>query len=214
MQHTIFRQADQILTTVGYIEAFRKRFLPQAKTDITELGSILMPAEAVDPNPPIAASYWSLTGAVWAYIYGHLAAKGIDILTAAELIDYPGQFAGTTLVNWETGEPNARYWVIKMLHDNFGPGDKLIAPNKVDELMQPDPAVQVYAQGFITSQGLHKVLLVNKRDRTLDVTITGAMGGEEQHVDQSTTAVATAHKLTEDTVRLPPSAVAVVSLSH
>jgi len=214
MQRTMFRQANQILTTVGYIEAFRKRFLPQAKTDITELGSILMPAEAADPHPPIPASYWSLSGSVWAYIYGHLAAKGIDILTAAELIDYPGQFAGTTLVNWETGEPNARYWVIKLLHDNFGPGDKLIPPNKVDEIMQPDPAVQIYVQGFITPQGLRKVLLVNKRDRALDVSIAGAAGGEEQHVDQSTTTLPIAHKLTDDTFHLPPSAVAVLTLSH
>jgi hypothetical protein len=214
MQRTMFRQADQILSTVGYIEAFRKRFLPQAKTDITELGSIWMPAEAVDPHPSIPASYWSLSGSAWAYMYGHLAAKGIDILTAAELIDYPGQFAGTTLVNWETGEPNARYWVVKLLHDNFGPDDKLTAPNKVDELTQPDPAVQIYAQGFITPHGIRKVLLVNKRDRALDVAIAGAAGGEEQHVDQSTVAQPVAHKLTEDTVHLAPSEVAVLSLSH
>jgi hypothetical protein len=214
MQYTMFQQADQFLTTVGYIEAIHKRLLPQAKTDITELGSILVPPESVDPHPPIADSFWSLSGAVWAYTYGHLAAKGIDIITAAELIDYPGQFAATTLVNWETGEPNARYWVTKLLHDNFGPGDKLIAPNKVDELMQPDPAVQVYAQGFITPQGLRKVLLVNKRDHDVDVSVAGAASGEEQRVDQSTTAPATAHKLTDDTIHLPAFAVTVVALSH
>ena len=147
-------------------------------------------------------------------MYGHLAARGIDILTAAELIDYPGQFAGTTLVNWETGEPNARYWVVKLLHDNFGPGDRLIAPNKVDELRQPDPAVQIYAQGFITPRGIRKVLLVNKRDRALDVAIAGVAGGEEQHVNQSTVAPPLAHKLTEDTVHLEPSEVAVLTLSY
>ena len=59
---------------------------------------------------------------MWAYTYAHLAEIGVDIVGAAELIDYPGQFAATTLVDWETGKPNARYWVVKLLHDNFGPG--------------------------------------------------------------------------------------------
>jgi hypothetical protein len=217
MQYTTYRQADRILTAVGYIEAIRKRFLPEAKTDITELGSILVPAEAVNPADPIPASFWNLSGAVWAYLYGHyghLAAKGIDIITAAELIDYPGQFASTTLVNWETGEPNARYWVLKLLHDNFGPGDKIIEPNAADEIMRPDPAVQIYAQGFITPQGKRKVLLVNKRDRGLEVTIDGAAGGDEQRVDQSTTTAPVPQKLAKDTVHLPPSAVTVVTLKQ
>lgn len=214
MQYTTYRQADRILTAVGYIEAIRKRFLPEAKIDITELGSILVPAEAVNPADPIPASFWNLSGAVWAYLYGHLAAKGIDIITAAELIDYPGQFASTTLVNWETGEPNARYWVLKLLHDNFGPGDKVIEPNAAAEIMRPDPAVQIYAQGFITPQGKRKVLLVNKRDRGLEVTIDGAAGGDEQRVDQSTTTAPVPQKLAKDTVHLPPSAVTVVTLKQ
>ncbi len=77
MKRTMFRQADQILTTVGYIEAFRERFLPQAKTDITELGSILMPAEAVDPHPSIPASYWSLSGSVWPTYMATWLPKGL-----------------------------------------------------------------------------------------------------------------------------------------
>ena len=40
--------------------------------------------------------------------------------------------------------------VLKLLRDNFGPGDKIIEPNAGDEIMRPDPAVQIYAQGFIT----------------------------------------------------------------
>jgi hypothetical protein len=30
------------------------------------------------------------------------------------------------MVDWNTGQPNARYWVLKLLRDNFGPGDKLV----------------------------------------------------------------------------------------
>jgi len=58
------------------------------------------------------------------------------------------------------------------------------------------------------------VLLVNKRDCPLNVAIADAAGAEEEHVDQSTAAPPMAHKLTGDTVHLPPSAVAVLTLSH
>ena len=30
------------------------------------------------------------------------------------------------MVEWEHGTPNARLWVLHLLHDNFGPGDKLV----------------------------------------------------------------------------------------
>ena len=30
------------------------------------------------------------------------------------------------MVNWETGKSNARFWVLCLLEDNFGPGDKIV----------------------------------------------------------------------------------------
>jgi hypothetical protein len=90
-----------------------------------------------------------LSGAVWAYVYGHLAAKGIHIITVAELIDYPGSLPAQRLsIGKQVNPMPAR--VLKLLRDNFGPGDKIIEPNAGDEIMRPDPAVQIYAQGFIT----------------------------------------------------------------
>lgn len=210
--YTTFHDADTILVTVGYIEAIRKRLLPDARTDIDELGSIVDPAKVVPMPRPIPASYWNLSAAVWAYLYGNLAAQGIDVLTAAELIDYPGQFAGTTLVNWKTGAPNAHYWVVKLLHDNFEPGDKLVARQPEKDMERLDPALQLYAQGFISPTGKRKVLLVNKRDRPIDVTVVGALGGNEQRVDQSTAGPATARILTHDTFQLTALAVSVVTL--
>jgi hypothetical protein len=57
------------------------------------------------------------------------------------------------------------------------------------------------------------VLLVNKRDRTFDVSVAGASGGQEDYVDQTTgfQPPATA-KLNSDTVKLGGYSVAVVTL--
>jgi hypothetical protein len=30
------------------------------------------------------------------------------------------------MVDWTNGKPNARYWVLKLVKNNFGPGDTLL----------------------------------------------------------------------------------------
>jgi hypothetical protein len=205
MQYTIFAQADKFLTAVRYIETIRKQLSPGTGTYIDELGSMLPDPEAPQLAHPIPSSYWNLAGAMWAYTYGHLAQMGIDIAGGAELIDYPGFFAATTVVNWETGQPNARYWVLKLLRDNLGPGDKLVQT----QLASP----QIYAQAFITPEGKQAILLVNKRDRTVELTIPGAAGGQEQRVDQSTaSSPPVTSGVAQDAISLLGLAVAVLTL--
>jgi hypothetical protein len=109
------------------------------------------------------------------------------------------------MVDWETGQPNARYWVLKLLHGNFGPGDKLIETN-VD-------TPSVYALGFITRDGKRKVLLVNKHDRTFVASIPAAAGGRLEVVDQQTALQPpAASQLDSDNVTLSGLTVAVVTL--
>jgi hypothetical protein len=216
MQLTMFREADKFLAAVGYIEAIRKQLLPKAPTDVDELGSILQPAVWPTLLQPIPKSYWTMSGAVWAYMYGNLAAKGIEVLTAAELIDYPGMFAGTTILDWDSGVPNARYWVVKLLHDNFGPGDKVIQPpahpDDASRATTLDSSYQLYVQPFITPHGDRRILLINKRDHPIDTLVVGATGGYEQHIDADTTTLEPARKITDDALRLPASAVYVVTM--
>jgi hypothetical protein len=205
MQYTTFNRADDFLTAVRYVESIRKRYSPRTLTYINELGSMLPDPTAPKLAHPIPDSYWNLSGAMWAYIYGHLAQIGIDLAAATELIDYPGMFAACSLVNWDTGQPNARYWVAKLLHDNFGPGDKLVDT----ELEIP----QIYAQAFITPAGKRTILLVNKRDRVAELTIPGAAGGQMQRVDQSTgSSPPVTSDVAQDTLTLPGLAVAIVTL--
>ena len=205
MQYTIFDGADTFLTAVRYIETIRKRFSPHTRTYIDELGVILPDPTTPKLAHPIPDSYWNLAAGMWAYLYGRLAEMGIDVAGGAELTDYPGMFPGTNLTNWDTGQPNARYWGLKLLRDNFGPGDKLVET----KLETP----QLYAQAFITPEGKHKVLLVNKRDRACELTVPGATGGHLERVDQSTAFSPPAtSEVAQDALSLPGLAVAVVTL--
>jgi hypothetical protein len=205
MQFTIFGQADKFLTAVRYIETIRKRLSPGTGTDVDELGSMLPDPEAPQLARPIPDSYWNLAGAMWAYTYAHLAAMGIEVVGGAELIDYPGQFASTSLLNWDTGQPNARYRVLKLLRDNFSPGDKLVETH----LESPS----VFAQAFVTSRGERRILLINKRDRQIEVSLPGAAGGMAEVVDQTTGSSPPATTtLAADDISLHGLAVAVVTL--
>jgi hypothetical protein len=115
------------------------------------------------------------------------------------------EFPDCSILDWKSGQPNARYWVLKLIRDNFGPGDKLVAT----QLHLP----YVFAQGFATRDGKRKVLLVNKRDRTFEVTVSGASGGHVEVVDQTTgSQPPAAMELSGGEVTLRGFAVAVVTL--
>src|SRR4029079_15601880 len=130
-----------------FIENIRKRLAPGTFTTINEIGSILRSPQVIKP---IDAHYWSLSGATYAYIFLELTKLGIDIAGESQLVGYPTQFPDVSMMNWETGNPNARYWILKLLKDNFGPGDKLVATS----LSYGD----VISQGFITAKE-KKILL-------------------------------------------------------
>ncbi len=204
-QYTFFEQAEHFLDTVRYVESIRKRLSPQTQTDIDELGSIAANDNASGPRV-IPNSYWNLSGALYAYLLVELADLGIEYAGESQLVGYPTQYPSVSMVDWDTGQPNARYWVLKLLHDNFGPGDKLMSTHISTSY--------VNAHGFTTRDGAHKVLLVNKRDRTFVISVPGAAGGHVEVVDQQTAFQPPAGgKLRSDEVTLGGLAVAVVTLA-
>ena len=211
-QFTFFDQADGFLKTVRYIETIRKRLSPETKTTIDELG-VISADDTVQDEPghvakPIENSYWNLAGAVYAYLFGEMTTIGIDVAGESQLVGFPSQFPSVSMVDWNNGKPNARYWVLKLLHDNFAAGDKLVEI----EAFAPNDAY-VYSLAFLTREGRRRVLLVNKRDRTFDVTIAGAHAGQLDYVDQTTGFQPPATmKLSRDTVKLAGYSVAVVTL--
>jgi hypothetical protein len=161
---------------------------------------------------PIPDSYWNLAGAMYAYIFGELTRMGIDVAGESQLVGYPTQFPSVTMVDWTTGQPNARYQVLKLLRDSFAPGDRLVA-NAQAGPFPPPLANYVYYQGFLTRDGKRRLLLVNKRDRTIDVSVPGAAGGRQDVVDRATgPGPAASRKLDGETVSLGGYAVAVVTM--
>jgi hypothetical protein len=180
-QFTFFDQADGFIATVRYIEEIRKRLAPNVGTDVDEIGSI-----AANDNEKESAertaqrlpnSYWNLSGATYAYVFGNLAELGITIAGESQLVGYPTQFPSVTMLNWKTGAPNARFRVLQLLKSNFGRGDKIVDTDSNSPF--------VYALGFIGRTGQHKLLLVNKRDRDIQLTLP-APAKSIRFVDETT----------------------------
>lgn len=208
-QFTYFDQADGFLKSVRYIEAIRKRLSPETKTTIDELG-VISADDGGQNDPghvtkPIENSYWNLAGALYAYLFAEMTKMGIDVAGESQLVGFPTQYPSVSMVDWNNGKPNARFWVLKLLRDNCGPGDKIV------EIEDDNP--YVYALAFLTREGKRRVLLINKRDRKFEVAVTGAAAGQISFVDQTTSFQPPATtKLTTDRFTLGGYSVSVVTL--
>ncbi len=207
-QYTFFAQADGFMNTVRYIEGIRKRLSPKTGTTVDEIGCIS--ADDGGQNDPhhvtkaIPNSYWNLCGATYAYVFGSLASLGIDIAGESQLVGYPTQFPSVSLVDWNTGLPNARFRILELLKTNFSPGDKIVKTTS--------DSPYVYALGFVGRGGEHKLLLVNKRNRDFDMKLP-QQAKKVERVDQDTKGdPPKTETVTEDHVRLKGFEVAVVTL--
>lgn len=169
MQYTFFDQADGFLATARYIEQIKHRLSPNTKTDLDELGVILpedgksnrIPGYKAKPEPE---DYWNLAGAMYAYLYIESAKMGIDVVGESQLVGYPTQYPSVSMMNYNTAKPNPRFWVLKLLKDNFGPGDRLVETSERNR----DVAVQAFA----TAKG-KKLLVINKRGTAQEITLPG-----------------------------------------
>lgn len=197
-QYTFFDQADRFLATVRYIEQIRQRLSPQTRTTLDEIGSIL-PGGADGSKEVIPPEYWNASGALYAYVYLETMRLGIDIVGESQLVGYPTQFPSVTMIDCNTGRPNARYWVLKLIHDHLGPGDRLVETRLGGRDLE--------AQAFTTAKG-RALLLINKRNRPAQVRLgqkwtDGTLGIVDAGEIRTT-------PLSRDTIDLGPFAVAIV----
>ncbi|HEY1901468.1 MAG TPA: glycosyl hydrolase family 39 [Terracidiphilus sp.] len=205
-QYTFFDQAAGFLNSVRYIEEIRKRLSPDTRTDTDELGVILPSDNKVGDNVPPPPAYWNLAGSLYAYLYIELSQLQIDIIGESQLVGYPTQFPSVSMMNWQTNKPNARFWVLKLIKDSFHPGDTL-----VETKLEGDRSGDVAAQAFIASGG-HKLLLANKRNRAVEITLPDATKANALTVDLRTgDGPARNVKPAEGKITLEPFAVTVVS---
>ena len=212
MQYTFWDQAEGFLKEVKFIESIRKRLSPTTKTTIDELGSILDNDNDIpDRKTPIPDTYWNLSGALYAYTYLALAHMGIDVVGESQLVGYPTQYPSVSMINWKTGQPNARYRVLKLLQDNFGPGDTF-----VDSWMtgnEPNAPDAITAQAVVTAKG-KKLLLINKRNKTVKVVVPAAFKGARISVVDPSTKDEKPREFTADesAIELKPFAVVVIGI--
>lgn len=176
-QYSFFDQADRLITTIRFIELLRKRLSPETKTTLDEVGTILPtdwhPEKPYDPGPPIPAAYWNASGAMFAYIFLEAAKQDIDVVGESQLVGFPSQFPSVTMVDWKTGKPNARFEVLRLLHEATHAGDQMAQTrfrgNDID------------VQALNGSAG-KRLLFVNKRDRSISVTLPAEFARGELRV--------------------------------
>jgi hypothetical protein len=205
-QYTFFDQANGFLNSVRYIEDIRKRLSPETRTDTDELGVILPTDNTPEDKVPPPAAYWNLAGSLYAYLYIELSQLQIDVIGESQLVGYPTQFPSVSMMNWENNKPNARYWVLKLIKDSFHSGDSL-----VETKLSGDGSDSVAAQAFATASG-HKLLLANKRNHAVEVSLPNADKASALTVDLETgDGLARGVKPSGETIKLEPFAVMVVS---
>ncbi len=173
-QHTFFYQADGFLASTRFILAIRDRLSPTTKIDTDELG-VILPTDGIEINASkampdhIPHRYWNAAGSLYGYLFVELSKLGVDVIGESQLVGYPSQFPSVSMIDYNNGKPNARYWVLKLIKDNFHPGDKL-----VENAPQEDGSSDVLVQGFVTPQG-KKVLLVNKANSEKTVKVSSEL---------------------------------------
>ncbi|HUI41655.1 MAG TPA: glycosyl hydrolase family 39 [Terriglobia bacterium] len=181
-QFTYFDQADRFLEDVGYIEAIRKMLSPRTGTMVNEIGTML-PDDWAQTSPgyvfkPIRPDYWNLSAATFAYVFVGLARLGIDAAGESSIPNAPGMWPSIAMLDWDTAQPNARYWVLKLILDNFRPGDKLVESSS--------DSGYVTVQALVTPGGERKVLLINKREREFEVEPPEPAGANVEMIDLAT----------------------------
>jgi hypothetical protein len=172
-QYTFFATAQGFVNTVRYVEEIRKRLNPSVKTDLNELGVILQEDFLENRNAgyvgkPEPEGYFALAAAMYAHLFAEFSRQGIDVIGESQLVGYPSQFPSVTMMDYHNSRPNPRFWVLKLLLDNFHPGDKLVQTDS----STPD----ISAQAYETSKG-RSLLLINLRNIAQNVTVPAEFAG-------------------------------------
>ncbi|MEO6963200.1 MAG: glycosyl hydrolase family 39 [Puia sp.] len=196
-QYIFFDRVDGFLDKVRYIESIRKKYYPKTITTVNEIGTI------ISENP--TKEYQCLSGAMFAYMFLELTKLGIDVAGESQLMGYPSNYPDVSMTNWETGKPNPRFWVLKLLKDNLGPGDKLVETNQTYS--------RIISQAVLTSGG-RKLLLINQNNKEMKLKLPEeARSAGVDYVDETTNENPPVHVQLEDRViTLSPFEVAVVQV--
>jgi len=213
-QYTFFNQAHEFISVTRYILQVRDQLSPTTRVMVNEAGSILAgdmtqgePGHVEKPIPP---AYWNLSGAMYAYLYAELAKLGVDIVGESQLVGYPSQFPSVAMLDWTNGKPNARFAVLELIKNNFGPGDELaLTEVKSGASLAESDAIE--AQAF-TRDGHRKLLLINMRNREVTVELPKECAGAAIQAIGGASPDKVKQNVDEGRVRLLPFSVSVIAL--
>ena len=109
---------DTFVDEVEHIQAIREKLSPRTETFINEVGCGSNGVTIMQPG------YYNLCGATFAYLWAKLALQGIEHVGMSQVIGFTGgslcdgcadEWPSTSMVNWYTGDGNARYWILQVL---------------------------------------------------------------------------------------------------
>jgi hypothetical protein len=186
-----FGQADDFVQrTKTYIRQRDASDFPNVKFDLNELGVIMPndndPSFGRDANLPDI--YWNAAGAMYAYLFSQLAPLGVEVLGQSQLAGSPKipewgipfpQYPSVSLLDWRTGLGNARYWVLKLLLEEFHAGDSIVDAMVTAAFQQSanDLNVSVDVLAVVSSlQQQQKVLIINKELTVQNVSVAAVFG--------------------------------------
>jgi glycosyl hydrolase family 39 (putative alpha-L-iduronidase) len=193
----VFDQADEFVESIRYICAIRDVLSPGTGLMITEVGTMNLGARARPAN--LLRLEIQLSAALYAYLYCRLAALGVKAIHVSGLVSVqPDQiWQELAMLEWASGRPNARYWVLKFLNEHFPPGSTLVQTRNFTTPPYPLPRVAlemmsrevpVFGQAFVTPQGARRLLLVNRTTEAVTVSLGGespsswlVVGQQESH---------------------------------
>ena len=203
--------ADSFVAEIASINQTRATLDPQMKIDVDELGTFYgTDINSLQPYASYPSIYWNASSAFHAYCFENLAKLGIDVVSMTQLTAYPDNSPSVAMLDWDTGQPNARYQTLKLLAATFHPG--------VDQLATTTSSSPDVAALAFTGVGTDRLLLINKSDSTQQVIIPKPFyqtGSLVQVIDETTVGKEPAFRpVTTDSVNLKRFAVAVVTTTN
>jgi hypothetical protein len=150
--------ADMFIAEVKRHNKIKEALAPHVKTTIDEIGTML----GGNSYPPL---YWCASAAYNVYLYLALMKENIDVIGWSQLTAYPaipelglaGRDPSVAMLNYTTGEGNARYHVLKMMIEYTGAGDTMVETASSD-------SESVYAQALLNEKrgATRTIVLLNK----------------------------------------------------
>ena len=134
---------------------------------------------------------WNAAAGVFAYAFGTLAEHGYLVVGHDQLVagTWPDNEPTVAMLDWVTGDPNAKYYVTQLLASTVGAAVEKALFRVVSSVLHGggDGRAIVYALPFrfTTAAGGKKkgVLLVNKKAAPVGVTLNGLAGARGKVVE-------------------------------